>query len=145
MKQRVFLVEDQRRMRELLIDLFSSSGDFQVVGTACTEGEALLWLEEHGESWDLAVIDLVLDDGSGSSVVRRARDMNYGGLVAVLSSCVTDSLREHVFSLGADTLFDEKDTTRFVAWLGKIGKPYDAPMAGGRKEMAPAAARSHAA
>jgi DNA-binding NarL/FixJ family response regulator len=142
MKQRVFLVEDQRRMRELLVDLFSATGDFQVVGTACTEAEAVLWLQEHGEAWDLAVIDLVLDDGSGTSVVRHAREANYGGLVAVLSSCVTESLREHVYSLGADTLFDEKDTTRFLLWLGKLGKPFEAPMAGGRKDAAPSALRA---
>lgn len=141
MKQRVFLVEDQRRMRELLIDLFSSTGDFQVVGTACTEAEALQWLAGHGDAWDLAVIDLVLDEGSGTHVVQRAREANYGGLVAVLSTCVTESLREHVYALGADTLFDEKDTNRFLLWLSRLGKPYDAPMAGGRKETLAATAQ----
>jgi two-component system, OmpR family, response regulator len=121
MKQRVFLAEDLKRMRELLIDLFSSSGEFQVVGTACTEDEADQWLTTHGDAWDLAIIDLVLDEGSGSHVIRRAREQHYGGLVAVLASCVTESLREHCYALGADNVFDEAETTRFLLWLSKVG------------------------
>jgi DNA-binding NarL/FixJ family response regulator len=121
MKQRVFLVEDLQRMRELLIDLFSASGEFQVVGTACTEAEAKAWLDEHTDAWDLAVIDLVLDEGSGTNVIRRARQQHYGGIVAVLASCVTESLREHCYQLGADAIFDEADTNRFLLWLRKVG------------------------
>lgn len=139
MKQRVFLVEDHRRMRGLLIDLFSSAAEFQVVGTACTEAEAALWLEEHGEAWDVAVIDLVLDEGSGTQVLRRAREQHLGGLIAVLSSCVTESLREHCYALGADSIFDEADPTRFMLWLGKVGQHFDLPMAGGRKDVVRAA------
>jgi two-component system, OmpR family, response regulator len=121
MKQRVFLAEDLKRMRELLIDLFSSSGEFQVVGTACTEDEAAQWLASHGDAWDLAIIDLVLDEGSGTHVIRRAREQHYGGLIAVLASCVTESLREHCYALGADNVFDEAETNRFLLWLSKVG------------------------
>lgn len=121
MKQRVFLAEDFKRMRDLLIDLFSSTGEYQVVGTACTEEEASRWLSAHGDAWDLAIVDLVLDEGSGTHVVRRAREQHYGGLIAVLSSCVTDSLREHCYALGADAVFDEAESTRFLLWLGRVG------------------------
>lgn len=121
MKQRVFIAEDLQRMRELLIDLFSSSREFQVVGTACTEQEADQWLTAHGDAWDLAIIDLVLDEGSGSNVIGRAREQNYGGLIAVLSNCVTDSLREHCYALGADNVFDEAENHRFLLWLSRVG------------------------
>ena len=36
---RVFLVEDLPAMRDLLIDLFTSIGNYQVVGTSSTEAE----------------------------------------------------------------------------------------------------------
>lgn len=121
MKQRVFLVEDLQRMRELLIDLFSASGEFQVVGTACTEAEASRWLDEHADAWDVAIVDLVLDEGSGTAVVRRARQEHYGGVVAVLANCVTDNLREHCYQLGADAIFDEAQRSRFLLWLRKVG------------------------
>ena len=128
MKQRVFLAEDLSRMRGLLLDLFSSTGEFQVVGTACTEEEADRWLAQHGDAWDVAIIDLVLDEGSGTQVVRRARQHHYGGLIAVLSSCVTENLREHCYQLGADNVFDEAETGRFLLWLGKVGAPVAAPV-----------------
>jgi len=121
MKQRVFLAEDLSRMRGLLIDLFSSTGEFQVVGTACTEDEAESWLAQHGDAWDVAIIDLVLDQGSGTNVIRHARRQHYGGVIAVLSSCVTENLREHCYALGADNVFDEAETGRFLLWLGKVG------------------------
>ena len=121
MKQRVFLAEDLSRMRGLLVDLFSSTGEFQVVGTACTEEEADRWLLAHGDEWDLAIVDLVLDEGSGTNVVRRARRQHYGGVIAVIASCVTENLREHCYALGADNVFDENETGRFLLWLGKVG------------------------
>lgn len=121
MKQRVFLVADRRRLRELIIDLFASNGDFQLVGTANTEAEAMSWLGEHADAWDVSVIDLVLDEGSGTQVVRRAREQHYGGLVAVLANCVTESLREHCYALGADSIFDETEAVRFILWLDKVG------------------------
>ena len=141
MKQRVFLAADHKRMRELLIDLFSSSGSFQLVGTACTEPEAMAWLGEHGDAWDLAVVDLVLDEGSGTAVLQFAREQHYGGLIAVLSSCVTDTLREHCYTLGADSIFDEAQTGRFILWLDKVGSDLPAHPVGA---MLPAAALSHA-
>lgn len=131
MKQRVFLAEDLSRMRGLLVDLFSSTGEFQVVGTACTEQEAERWLARHGDEWDLAIVDLVLDEGSGTNVVKRARQKNYGGVVAVLASCVTENLREHCYALGADTVFDEAETGRFLLWLGRVGADLPAPPASG--------------
>jgi two-component system, OmpR family, response regulator len=123
MKQRVFIAADLKRMRELLVDLFSSSGSFQLVGTACTEAEATAWFQQHADAWDLAIIDLVLDEGSGTSVLRLAREQDSGGLIAVLSSCVTDTLREHCYALGADKIFDESDAARFILWLDKVGAP----------------------
>ena len=140
MKQRVFLAEDLSRMRGLLVDLFSSTGEFQVVGTACTEAEAERWLLRHGDEWDLAIIDLVLDEGSGTHVVKRARQQNYGGVIAVLASCVTENLREHCYALGADSVFDEAETGRFLLWLGKIGA--DLPVAPAQALRVQAAVRA---
>jgi DNA-binding response OmpR family regulator len=142
MKQRVFVVEDLRRMRELLIDLFSSRGAYQVVGTACTEAEAMAWLDEHGDGWDIAIIDLVLDEGTGLGVLRRARE-HTGGLVAVLAGCVTDNLREHCYALGADKIFEESDTGRFVLWLDRMGT--DEPWTSRPAPLAPLAGTQRAA
>lgn len=142
MKQRVFIAEDLGRMRQRLLDLFSCGSAFQVVGTACTEAEAGRWLAGHGDAWDLAIIDLVLDEGDGTHVVRAARERHYGGVIAVLAGCVTGNLREHCYALGADSVFDEAETGRFRAWLARVGNdagalalathPATVPLAGAR-------------
>jgi CheY-like chemotaxis protein len=115
---RVFLVEDIQRMRGLLTDLFSSMGGYRVVAAASTEAEANLWLEENQGGWDLAIVDLVLDQGAGMNVIRRCKADPNGGRIAVFSSYATPGVRQHCIDLGADEVFDKSETERFIAWCG---------------------------
>jgi CheY-like chemotaxis protein len=117
---RVFLVEDIQRMRGLLNDLFSSMGGFRVVAAASTEAEANLWLEEHPGEWDLAIVDLVLDQGAGMNVIRRCKADPNGGRIAVFSSYATPGVRQHCLELGADEVFEKSETERFIAWCGDL-------------------------
>ena len=117
---KVFLVEDLQRMRGLLADLFSSMGGLQVIGSASTEAEARLWLDEHPDGWDLVVIDLVLDQGSGMDVIRRCKAADNGGKVVVFSSYATAGVRQHCLELGADAVFDKSETSGFITWLNDV-------------------------
>lgn len=121
MELRVFLVEDLLRMRGLLGELFDSIGGFQVIGTASTEAEANLWLDEHPAGWDLAVVDLVLEQGAGMNVIRRCKADPSGGSVVVFSSYATPGVRQHCLDLGADAVFDKGDTGGFIAWVNDFG------------------------
>lgn len=120
MELRVFLVEDLQRMRGLLADLFSSLGGLQVVGSASTEAEAKLWLDDHPAGWDVAVIDLVLDQGAGMEVIRRCKAEPGGGKVVVFSSYATPGVRQHCLDLGADAVFDKTETSGFISWFGDL-------------------------
>ena len=120
MELKVFLVEDLQRMRGLLADLFSSMGGLTVVGSATTEAEAKLWLEEHVDGWDIAVIDLVLEQGSGMDVIRRCKAVDGGGRVVVFSSYATPGVRQHCFDLGADAVFDKSETGAFIQWFQEL-------------------------
>jgi DNA-binding NarL/FixJ family response regulator len=117
---RVFLVEDLQRMRGLLADLFHSIGGLSVIGTASTEAEANLWLEEHPGGWDVAVVDLVLEQGAGMNVIRKCRADPQGGRVVVFSSYATPGVRQHCLDLGADAVFDKGQTAEFIAWFGDL-------------------------
>jgi len=117
---KVFLVEDLQRMRGLLGDLFSSMGGLAVAGAASTEAEAKLWLDEHRGEWDVAVIDLVLDQGAGMEVIRRCKADPGGGKVVVFSSYATPGVRKHCLELGADAVFDKGDTAGFISWLNDL-------------------------
>lgn len=96
-------------MHSVLRELLSSVGDFQFVGSAGTEAEALGWLDAHRGGWDICVIDLVLDQGSGIGVIVRARLRGGNAKIAVLSSFVSPGIRKHCLKLGADAAF-QKDT-----------------------------------
>ena len=116
MELRVFLVEDLQRMRGLLTDLFASMGGFRVVATASTEAEAKLWLDDNPNEWDLAIIDLVLEQGAGMNVIRRCREQENAGSIAVFSSYASPGVRRHCLELGADAVFDKSETEAFIAW-----------------------------
>ena len=120
MELKVFLVEDLQRMRGLLADLFSSMGGLQVVGSASTEAEARLWLDDHRGEWDVVVVDLVLDQGSGMEVIRSCRAQPGGGKVVVFSSYATPGVRQHCLDLGADAVFDKSETGGFITWFNDI-------------------------
>jgi CheY-like chemotaxis protein len=115
---RVFLVEDLQRMRGLLGDLFSSLGGLRIVAAAATEAEAKLWLDENRGGWDVAVVDLVLDQGAGMEVIRRCKSDPAGGAIVVFSSYATPGVRQHCLDIGADAVFDKGQTGEFIGWLG---------------------------
>lgn len=120
MDLRVFLVEDLQRMRGLLTELFQSIGGFTVVGTASTEAEANLWLDDHPAGWEVAVVDLVLEQGAGMNVIRKCKSDPHGGRVVVFSSYATPGVRQHCLDLGADAVFGKGQTSEFIGWFGEL-------------------------
>ena len=119
MELRVFLVEDLHTMQTLLQALFAALGGIQTVGGASTEAEANLWLLENAGRWDVALVDLVLEQGSGMSVIRRARQSHPHGKVIVFSAYASPAVHQHCLGLGADAVFSKSDTGAFVAWLSR--------------------------
>ena len=117
---RVFLVEDLQRMRGLMKDLFASMGGFQLVATAGTEAEAKFWLDEHPGEWDLAIIDLVLEQGAGMNIIRHCKEQPNGGRIVVFSSYASPGVRQHCLDLGAEAVFDKGATETFIAWCDDL-------------------------
>jgi two-component system OmpR family response regulator len=117
MSLRVFLVEDLKSIHVLMTELFSFVGGLQVVRIESTEAEARLWLEENVGGWDVAIIDLVLAQGSGMGVLQHARRTSATGQVAVFSGYVSPGVRQHCLNLGADAVFDKAESGAFTAWL----------------------------
>jgi len=108
-------VEDDRRVHDVVADLLSSIGDIKPVSTVTTEAEANLWLEENPYGWDLAVIDLILDAGTGMGVLSKCRSWSAGGKAVVLSNYVSPAIQKHCFALGADAVFHKAhDMGRFI-------------------------------
>lgn len=120
---RVFLVEDVPQMHGVLQDLLSTIGDFDVRGAASTEAEAKLWLQEHPGGWDLALVDLILEQGSGMGVIQRCKATG-SGKVVVLSDYATPGIRRHCEQLGADAVFQKgEDMQAFIEWCTEFSDP----------------------
>ena len=117
---KVFLVEDMPSVHAAVTDLLHAIGDFSLAGCAATEAEANLWLEENASSWDLAIIDLVLDQGSGMSVIRKCRMASPAGNVMVFSSYVTPGIYKHCMRLGADAAIGKADTPAFIEYCSGL-------------------------
>lgn len=120
MEVRVLLVEDLKSTQRLMDDLFCALGGIRIAAAVTTEAEALLWLEENGGDWDLAVIDLVLEQGTGIGVIGRAKSLAAAGRVVVFSSYASPGVRKHCLGLGADAVFDKSNPTEFIDYCGEL-------------------------
>jgi DNA-binding NarL/FixJ family response regulator len=117
---RVFLVDDATKVRGTLADLLRTIGGFHIVGSAATEAEANLWLDEHPGGWDLAVIDLMLEQGAGLSVIARCRAQAHPGKIVVFSGYATPGVRKRCMDLGADAVFDKAQVEPLMAFFRGI-------------------------
>jgi DNA-binding NarL/FixJ family response regulator len=116
MDLRAFLVEDLGRARSALVDLLGTLEGFRVVGDASTEAEANLWLDEHPDGWDLAIVDLMLEQGSGMSVLARCNAQPGKGRIVVFSGYASPAIRDHCIRLGADAVFDKTQTSALLEY-----------------------------
>ncbi|HEX7889099.1 MAG TPA: response regulator [Ramlibacter sp.] len=128
---RVFLVEDMKHVHGALADMLSEVGDFRVVDATGTEAEAKLWFAENAGAWDLAIIDLVLDQGTGMSVIPRAHESagHGGGKVVVFSDYASDGIRDHCRKLGADAVFLKSQVQDLMHYCSELDGLQAAPAA----------------
>jgi CheY-like chemotaxis protein len=118
---RVLLVEDDRRVHGIVAELLQSVGDLTPVSTVTTEAEANLWLQENPQGWDLAVIDLILDEGTGLGVLTKCRARPGVGKAVVLSNYVSPVIHTHCLKLGADAVFHKAhDMQRFIEFCAAL-------------------------
>ena len=118
------VAERSPQIQAVVLDLLSTVGDFQLVKAVANEAEANLWLDENAGNWDLAVIDLILAEGTGLGVVARARDRPAGSKVVVFSDYATEGIRKHCIKLGADAAFQKGEGMRdFLDFCAAVAHP----------------------
>lgn len=117
----VFIVEDSLDARDALAALLQAEG-FAVAGAAGTEMDAIAWLHDNEGRWDVAVVDLLLSDGSGFSVLRHFTASRTPGKVIVFSGFVTEPVRKRCEALGAQAVLCKPD----ISGLQKALRALDA-------------------
>jgi len=106
---RTYIVEDNATIRENLIGALEELASISPLGWAETENQAKDWLVGHHRSWDLAIVDLFLKQGSGLGVIEACRERAPSQRVVVLSNYATTDMRKRCMQLGADAVFDKSN------------------------------------
>jgi len=106
---KTFIVEDNPTIRENLIGTLEELASIDAVGTAETENEGKVWLQENPAGWNLAIVDLFLRQGSGLGVLSACRERGANQKVVVLSNYATPDIRQRCAQLGVDAVFDKSN------------------------------------
>lgn len=119
MSIRVLLVEDIKATHELIAELLQFVGGFTVVGSCSTESHAIQWLHDHEDGCDLVVLDLMLREGSGFSVLQMLAGRP-GPKVVVFSEFASPAVVRKCRGLGAEDAISKSDYRRLRVFLEKI-------------------------
>ena len=105
---RIMLVEDQPDFRRLMVALLARQPDLEVVAEAGSLTEA----REHAAevSFDVAVLDLGLPDGSGADLISDLRGSNPDAAVLILSASLDPASLERATETGASEIMDKLST-----------------------------------
>ena len=109
MQLRTYIVEDNATIRENLVGALEELASIESLGWAETETEARGWLGQHGQAWELMIVDLFLKEGSGLGILEACQARAQGQRVVVLSNYATVDMRKRCLQLGADAVFDKSN------------------------------------
>jgi len=102
-----FVIEDNATIRENLIGTLEELTCVRVAGTSASEDDALAWLAQNAETWDLVIVDLFLKQGSGIHLAQCIQRTRPTQKVVVFSNYINASVRKRCAQLGVDAVFDK--------------------------------------
>jgi DNA-binding NarL/FixJ family response regulator len=130
---KAFVVEDNPAICASLVAALVELAGIQVVGTTGSAPEAVAWLTDADNTWDLAIVDLLLEPGgTGLDVLRGCRLRNPDQKMVVLTATASDLVRHMCASLGSDGVFDKAmETETLLQWCATLaGREAPAPAPG---------------
>ena len=114
---KTFIVEDNPLIRRNLVEAMMELLDVNILGFADNEDDARCWLSVHHRDWQLLIVDLFLQQGSGLGVVQQCQNRSEQQRVVVLSNYATDEIRSRCMACGADAVFDKStELDQFLAY-----------------------------
>ena len=106
---KIYLVEDSAVIRASLIATLEELAPVQIVDTAEDEGDAVRWMLDPANHFDLAIVDIQLRGGSGLGVISAANGLKPRHKLVVLTNYATPDMRRKCMGLGADRVFDKSN------------------------------------
>ena len=107
MHLQAFVIEDNATIRENLIGTLEELTCVRVAGTSASEDDAMAWLAENADAWDLVIVDLFLKQGSGIHLAQCIQRTRPTQKVVVFSNYINASVRKRCAQLGVDAVFDK--------------------------------------
>jgi DNA-binding NarL/FixJ family response regulator len=106
------VVEDNRAIRDSLIEALSELAGIETTGVASREKAAIAWLTDPANEWDIAIVDLILEPGgSGFGVLNACRNRKPSQKMVVLTGAANPDVRKKCEALGSDGVFDKSIET----------------------------------
>ena len=103
---RAYLVEDNVAIADGLVTAMEEMADVETVGIARSQAEAEAWLARHPADWDIVIVDLFLEEGSGLGVVKTIARCRPNQQVIVLTN-YAEVAASDALTCGADAVFDK--------------------------------------
>ncbi len=124
MRLNTYIVEDNPTIRENLIATLEELASVRMVGTSDNENDSKAWLTDNPQSWDVAIVDLFLKQGSGLGVLAACRNRRPAQKMVVLSNYATADIRQRCAQLGVDAVFDKSnEIDALVDYCIGLGQP----------------------
>lgn len=123
MTVKAFVVEDNPAIRESLVETLAELADVETLGMAANQKDAVAWLTDASNDWELAIVDLVLEPGgNGFGVLKAVQDRHGDRKVVVLTGSASPDVRLQCEALGADNVFDKSiDTEALIDYCRGLG------------------------
>ena len=122
---KTILVEDNKTIQGVLIPTLAELGGMDVLAVAESASEAIAAMDRLTGTWELAVVDLFLKQGSGLDVLRACGRQHGDRVLVVLSNYATKKMREECTALGADAVFDK--STQLDLFFDFCAQKFPAP------------------
>ena len=122
---KTILVEDNKTIQGVLIPTLGELGGMEVLAVAESASEAIAAMDRLTGTWELAVVDLFLKQGSGLDVLRACGRQHGDRVLVVLSNYATKKMREECTALGADAVFDK--STQLDLFFDFCAQKFPAP------------------
>lgn len=102
-------MEDNFTIRENLVATLRELVEINYLGYAETEEAGIGWLTQPKNAWDIAIVDIFLQQGSGLGILAACRNRLPHQHVIVLSNYATPDVHKRCNELGADAVFDKSN------------------------------------
>lgn len=105
MSARIFLIEDNLVIRQMMVEALTEMVGATIVGWADSESQAVDAM--RGCQWTIALVDLFLREGSGLGVARAFQKRHADQRLYVVTNYPTLPMREACIKLGVDRMYDK--------------------------------------